>query len=568
MGDLNFLNYRTIQLLGEGGMGKVYLAEDTMLEKKVALKVLNVELSREPQFIDRFKQEAKIQSKLIHPNIVTLHNLLTDNNTYFIVMEYADGITLKELITRTGPINEMRALKIFEQMLNGVGYAHSRNIIHRDLKPSNIMISYNDEVKIMDFGIAKLLGERGLTGTGSKVGTLYYMSPEQIERPRDVDYRTDLYSLGIVLFEMVTGKLPFDTDTDSDFKLMSQIVNNPIPDPRTFYPHLSDKTVEIIKSLTNKDKTQRFANCAICIDFIKYGKRADEKTVMSQPGFKPAEKTELSPVAHVQPEAVPEIEKPEELQATVTPPPPPSPPVSSPAQSYTPPPVSSIPDSTPILSNIPVAPKKKNKTGLIIGGVIIFLLIMITGIYIIIKNFISGNDETKKDTITTVAKVIQPDSGKVRYVVLKYLNDKYETNKSTDTGISLAKDFTFTKPDNNNFEADKYNPFNGTYDTTANKLECYNFILTSFDDNNFKAKYDLDNDNWEISAELIGITDGEKLIIKEVKYTSADYVGKKEEAKTNVNINKVTKTKTPVNTRSNRTEPPKTDQPRWKPNIH
>jgi serine/threonine-protein kinase len=208
MDNLKFLNYRVISLIGEGGMGKVYLAEDEMLDKRVALKVLNLELSQEPQFINRFKQEAKIQSILVHPHIITLHNLLVDNNRYFIVMEYAEGITLKELIQKTGPINESRALKIFAQTLDAVGYAHSRNIIHRDIKPSNIMVSLNDDVKIMDFGIAKLLGERSLTGTGAKVGTLYYMSPEQIERPKDIDYKTDLYSLGIVLFEMVTGNLP------------------------------------------------------------------------------------------------------------------------------------------------------------------------------------------------------------------------------------------------------------------------------------------------------------------------------------------------------------------------
>ena len=176
MDNLNFLNYKTIELIGEGGMGKVYLAEDTMLDKKVALKVLNIELSQEPLFIERFRQEAKIQSKLVHPNIVTLHNLLVDSGRYFIVMEYAEGITLKELIHKTGPINEGRALKIFAQALDAVGYAHSRNVIHRDIKPSNMMISLNDEVKIMDFGIAKLLGEGSYKHRSKGRDTLLYVS--------------------------------------------------------------------------------------------------------------------------------------------------------------------------------------------------------------------------------------------------------------------------------------------------------------------------------------------------------------------------------------------------------
>ena len=154
---MNFLHYDVIELIGEGGMGKVYLAEDTMLEKKVALKVLSLELSRESLFIERFKREAKIQSKLSHPNITTLYNLLLYNDTYFIVMEYVSGVTLYDLLLRTGLIIESKALIIFEQIYNALTYAHSKYIIHRDIKPSNIMISDKDEVKIMDFGIAKHL---------------------------------------------------------------------------------------------------------------------------------------------------------------------------------------------------------------------------------------------------------------------------------------------------------------------------------------------------------------------------------------------------------------------------
>lgn len=255
-----YLHYKVIKLIGEGGMGKVYLAEDTLLEKKVALKVLSSELCREEQFIERFKREAKIQSKLSHQNIVTLHNLLKSDDTYFIVMEFAEGITLQELIRNTGLIPEIRALKIFDKILNALKYAHSKNVIHRDIKPSNIMISENDDVKIMDFGIAKLLGERTITRTNTKLGSLYYMSPEQLNNPNDVDYRTDLFSLGIVLFEMVTGKLPYDIDTDSDFKIMNQIINSNIPDPKLFYPYISEKTINLINLLTNKNRDLRIIN--------------------------------------------------------------------------------------------------------------------------------------------------------------------------------------------------------------------------------------------------------------------------------------------------------------------
>ena len=254
---MQYLHYKVIRQLGEGGMGKVLLAEDTMLEKKVALKVLSPELSRSAEFIERFKREAKIQSKLTHPNITTLYNLLYANETYFIVMEYAEGITLQELIQKTGPIPETRALNIFEQIYSALTYAHKSGIIHRDIKPGNIMISEKDEVKIMDFGIAKLLGERNITRTNIKMGSLYYMSPEQISTPKDVDYRTDLFSLGIVLFEMVTGKLPYNTDTDSDFEVMNEIVYSPIPNPKEYYPHISEKTVNLIISLTHKNRENR-----------------------------------------------------------------------------------------------------------------------------------------------------------------------------------------------------------------------------------------------------------------------------------------------------------------------
>src|ERR1035437_1079860 len=133
-------DYKIICKIGEGGMGSVYLAEDTMLDRKVALKVLNPLLTEDPHFIDRFRQEAKVQAGLIHPNIVTLYNFFMEENNYYMVMEYAAGITLKEFIKKTGPIPEERALRILKQILEGLGYAHAKRIIHRDIKPGNIII--------------------------------------------------------------------------------------------------------------------------------------------------------------------------------------------------------------------------------------------------------------------------------------------------------------------------------------------------------------------------------------------------------------------------------------------
>jgi predicted Ser/Thr protein kinase len=255
--------YSVVSLLGEGGMGRVYLADDPMLERRVAIKVLNPELVQDPAFVARFKQEAKVQSSLRHTNIVALHTFFQENGKYCMVMEYAEGETLKSLIKRVGALPADRAARIMTQILDAVGHAHSKEIIHRDIKPSNIMIGAGDTVKVMDFGIAKILGERGLTRTGTKVGTLYYMSPEQVVSPKNVDQRTDVYSLGIVLFEILTGKLPLDTDTDSDFELMQQIVDRPVPLVTTVVAGIPQNVANALQRATTKERNDRIPSCEV-----------------------------------------------------------------------------------------------------------------------------------------------------------------------------------------------------------------------------------------------------------------------------------------------------------------
>ncbi len=273
-------DYRILSKLGEGGMGSVYLAEDTMLDRKVALKVLNPVLTTDPQFTERFRHEAKVQASLIHPNIVALHTFFEDTGKFCIVMEFVEGITLKELIKRNGPIPEKRTIKIISQVLDALAYAHSKGIIHRDIKPSNIIIDKGDLIKIMDFGVAKILGgEQSLTKTGGAVGTIWYMSPEQIRAEKDIDQRSDIYSLGITLFEMLTGKIPYDESTNSDFIVMQQIVGNDIPDPRDIYPCISEGLVNIVKKMTNKNKGERFNSC---LEIIK--KLENPETVVVKEG--------------------------------------------------------------------------------------------------------------------------------------------------------------------------------------------------------------------------------------------------------------------------------------------
>ena len=146
---------------------------------------------------------------------------------------------------------------ILSQVLEAVGYAHNKGIIHRDIKPSNILISSDDNVKVLDFGIAKILQEKGLTKTGTKMGTIYYMSPEQIKAVKDIDNRTDIYSLGVTFYEMLSGRIPFNVDTDSDFEIMNEIVTGELKDPREIYPHISDWVVDILFASVNKNREKR-----------------------------------------------------------------------------------------------------------------------------------------------------------------------------------------------------------------------------------------------------------------------------------------------------------------------
>lgn len=252
-------DYEIVRLIGSGGMGEVWLAHETMLDREVAIKRLNFELTRDPQFAARFQNEARIQAKLNHPNIVGMYNFFAEAGQFYMVLEYAPGITLRELIDRTGPIPEQRTLGILNQIGAALGYAHAKGIIHRDVKPSNIMVDpdHQDHVKMMDFGIARLLSEGHLTRTGTRLGTMHYMSPEQVLADKEIDARSDVYSTGVVLYEMLSGRLPFNTDTDSEYLIQHKIITEEIPDPRDIYPRITASTVTLLRSLTLKERDRR-----------------------------------------------------------------------------------------------------------------------------------------------------------------------------------------------------------------------------------------------------------------------------------------------------------------------
>lgn len=247
--------FEIVEKLGEGGMGVVYKAKDTALGRVVAMKALHSELTKDPQLTERFLSEARTQAQLNHPNLATLFRLFHFEGTYFMAMEFVDGETFAQMIRRLGPVPQDRAVPLFKQALAGLGHAHHAGIIHRDIKPSNIMVNKDGIVKVMDFGIAKILGGRGLTATGVRLGTLYYMSPEQI-RNQPLDIRTDIYALGITLYELLTGRVPFDSD--SDYDLMQQHVQKLPPSPRQYYPYLSPALESVILEALEKDPTERF----------------------------------------------------------------------------------------------------------------------------------------------------------------------------------------------------------------------------------------------------------------------------------------------------------------------
>ena len=260
-------NYRIISKIGEGGMGIVYLAEHITLKRKAAIKELNPLLSQNEQIKARFINEAVTLSQLNHQSIVALYDFTSHDNQLYLIMEYVEGNTLNEIIEKNGAINETQAIHIFNEILNGFSYAHTKGIVHRDIKPSNIIIGLNGNPKILDFGIAKILAsDARITKTGMKLGSVIYMSPEQI-LGREIDSRTDIFSLGVTLFEMLTGKLPFDTSTDSEFEIQSKIVEGNFKPVKTLNPNISDRVQNAIMIATSKNPDDRFQSCN---DFKNY----------------------------------------------------------------------------------------------------------------------------------------------------------------------------------------------------------------------------------------------------------------------------------------------------------
>ena len=247
--------YQVDAVIGDGGMARVYRAYDTRLGRTVALKILREQFAAEDQFIERFNQEARLAARLSHPNIIGVYDVGVDQGRYFIVMEYVQGENLKQVIVREAPMSLGASLPLLRQLAAALDYAHEQGVIHRDIKPENILVTDRRVVRVGDFGIARALSSTTLTATGTVMGSASYFSPEQASG-QAVTAESDLYSMGIVLFEMLTGQTPF-AGPNPVAVAMAQL-NDPPPSLRGFRPDLSPATDAMVQKALAKRPSDRF----------------------------------------------------------------------------------------------------------------------------------------------------------------------------------------------------------------------------------------------------------------------------------------------------------------------
>lgn len=247
--------YEIIRIIGEGGMANVYLAEDTILNRKVAVKVLRGDLANDEKFVRRFQREALSASSLSHPNIVEIYDVGEDDGNFYIVMEYIEGKNLKQLIKKRGKLSLPEVIDIMKQLTDGISHAHDLFIIHRDIKPQNMLVLDNGLVKITDFGIAIALNSTQLTQTNSVMGSVHYLPPEQAAG-KGATVKSDVYSLGIMMYEMITGKLPFRGENAVEIALKQ--MKNPIPSIRETDPNVPQSVENIVLKASAKNPKNRY----------------------------------------------------------------------------------------------------------------------------------------------------------------------------------------------------------------------------------------------------------------------------------------------------------------------
>ena len=269
-----FSQLEVLELLGQGGMGAVYKARQPGLDRLVALKILPPEAGRDPAFAERFTREARALARLNHPNIITVFDFGQSGDLYYFLMEFVDGVNLRQMI-RTAYLKPDQALRIVPQVCDALQFAHEEGFVHRDIKPENILLDKKGRVKVADFGIAKLLGHKTgdytLTGPWQVMGTMHYMAPEQMDNPLGVDHRADIYSLGVVFYEMLTGQLPRgrfappSQKTGVDVRLDQVVLRALENEPERRYQHASEIKTDV-EAIT-RDNTQPALSSAATASF-------------------------------------------------------------------------------------------------------------------------------------------------------------------------------------------------------------------------------------------------------------------------------------------------------------
>lgn len=363
--------YLIEEMLGQGGMSAVYKATDPNLKRVVAIKIIHPHLSTDPDFVKRFEEEAAGVAQLRHPGIIQVHDFNKDDelDLYYMVLEFVPGETIQDHLKRLNDsgrkLSPTKAMEYMAGACDAVDYAHQRGMIHRDIKPANLMLNTLGQVILMDFGIAKIVGSQRHTATGAVVGTAMYMSPEQIKGEQP-DRRTDIYSLGVTLFEMVSGRPPFEAD--SAMTLMMMHINDPVPNPKKLNPDVPDSLVAIINKALAKDPADRYQTAAQMAAALRNaladragGPAPSSKSTMVEEAptmMKGAKATTVEPVG------VP--------RGTVV--------ESSPQPAYKGTMVESAPQPTPYAAPQAAPPKAKSRSMLpIIAGVAIFLLCLLVG---------------------------------------------------------------------------------------------------------------------------------------------------------------------------------------------
>jgi beta-lactam-binding protein with PASTA domain len=271
--------YRALRRLGVGGMAEVWCAEDEVLGRRVALKLLGGRYTEDPDFHERFRREAQAAAGLTHPNIVGIFDRSEWDGTPYIAMELVDGRTLKELVIERGPLEPGVAVNLTEQILSALGYAHRRGIVHRDVKPQNVILDSEGQAKVADFGIARA-GHSEMTETGAIVGTVAYLSPEQAQG-QPVDRRSDLYSAGIVLYELLTGRVPFEGEAAVSVAL-KHVSERPVP-PAQLRPGIPPALEAVVMRALEKDPARRYQSAEEFIAALEQARRAPARQIRLDP---------------------------------------------------------------------------------------------------------------------------------------------------------------------------------------------------------------------------------------------------------------------------------------------